>query len=148
MQRKSWSIHMFSFSQCVTNAYISLIHLLNKTIAPSVRVTIWGSSLEREHCAQTKNGWNPLGITCPLSLFPLPSLPLTLFLQLNIYTTIIIFLKAIHDPVAYFTGVVSIVSLSSRNLFHESREYKLTIQLKSSQLTFKLQLEAISYSCQ
>ena len=112
MQRKSWSIHMYAFSKCVTNAYVSLIHLLNKMIAPTARVTIWGSSLEREHCAQTKNTWN---------------------------------------LVAYFACclfVTCITFFPFRVFFYESYEYKLAIKSKSSQLTFKLELDTIAYNPQ
>ena len=119
--------------------------------APSARVTIWASISEKEPCAQTRNKYNLVGTTGQLSLFPLPSLPHTLFLQLNTYTTIMFFDMAVHNLTAYFACcllVTCITFLPFRVFFYESHEYKLSIKSKSNQLTFKLELNAISYNRQ
>ena len=61
------------------------------------------------------------------------------------------FHKAIHNPAAYFVCcllVTCIIFLPFRVFFYESHEYKLSIKSKSNQLTFKLELDAISYNRQ
>ena len=124
-------------------------NLLRKISAPSARITIWGSSSDKERCAHTKNNRNLVGITGQLSLFPLPSLLLTLFLQLNIFTTIRFFHKAIHNPAAFFACCFSYLHhFPFRAFFYDSPEYKLTIKSGSNQLNFKLKLDAISYNRQ
>ena len=142
---------MINTHVCFFNERLYLAHtdnLLRKISAPSARITIWGSSSDKERCAHTKNNRNLVGITGPLFLFLEPSLLLTLFLQLKNFT-IRFFHKAIHNPAAFFACCFSYLHhFPIRAFFYESPEYKLTIKSGTNQFNFKLKLDAISYNRQ